>query len=93
MVFEGDLETVIQSLNSDSQCMLLFGHIIEVSHFLASSLGSYSFSHVKQKGNCVADKLARLAKCFFPNPQIWLEDVHSDATNIVLFDKSFLLIE
>ena len=70
-----------------------FGHVIEVFRFLASSLGSYSFSHVKQKGNCIAGKLARLAKFVFSNPQIWLEDIYSDATNIVLFDRSFLLIE
>ena len=70
-----------------------FGRVIEVSRFLASSLGSYSFSHVKQKGNYVADKLAKLAKFVFSNPRIWLEDIYSDATNIVLFDTSFLLIE
>lgn len=74
-----------------------FGHVIEVFRFLASSLGSYSFSysfsHVKQKGNCIAGKLARLAKFVFSNPRIWLEDIYSDATNIVLFDRSFLLIE
>lgn len=35
------------------------------------------FSHVKRKGNAVANNLAKLAKHSIA-PQIWLEDIHSD---------------
>ena len=66
--------------------MAPFGHLIEDSLQLVASFRSFSFSHVKRKGNCVADKLAKLARGSHL-PQIWLEDIHSDATNLVLFDK------
>lgn len=63
VMFEGDSDIVIiRSLNSESPCMAPFGHIIEDSRSIASSLRYHSFSHMKRSGNCVADKLAKLAK-------------------------------
>lgn len=87
VVFEGASEAIIKSLNSDEVCMAPFGHLIEDFLQLVASFRSYSFSHVKRKGSCVADKLAKLARGSHL-PQIWLEDIHSDATNLVLFDRS-----
>ena len=89
LVFEGDSEIIYKHLVSDSTCMTAFGHIIEDSRRLATRLRSVSFSHVRRKGNTVADKLAKLAK-FLYEPQIWLEDIHSDVTNFVILDRSFL---
>ena len=63
VMFEGDSDIVIiRSLNSESPCMAPFGHVIEDSRSIASSLRYHSFSHVKRSGNCVADKLAKLAR-------------------------------
>ena len=83
-----DAETIIKSLNSDEVCLVPLGHLIEDSLQLISSFRSFAFSHVKRKGNCVADKLAKLAKGS-PLSQIWLEDIHNDATNLVMFVRSF----
>ncbi|XP_050281288.1 uncharacterized protein LOC126722181 [Quercus robur] len=81
-------ETIIKSLNSDEFCLAPFGHLIEDSLQLISSFRSLAFSHVKRKGNCVANKLAKQAKGSTLS-QIWLEDIHSDATNLVMLDISF----
>ena len=89
VVFEGDSEIIYKHLVSDSTCTTAFSHIIEDSRRLATRLRSVSFSHVRRKGNTVADKLAKLAK-FLYEPQIWLEDIHSDVTNFVILDRSFL---
>ena len=88
VVFEGDAEIIINSLNSDKECMASFGLLIEDSQQLVASFRAFAFSYVKRKGNGVADKLAKLVReSHFP--RIWLEDIHSDATNLVLFDRSF----
>ena len=89
MVFKVDSEIIYNHLVSDSTCMTAFGHIIEDSRCLATSLRSVSYSHVRWKGNRVADKLAKLAK-FLYEPQIWIEDIHSDVTNYVILDKSIM---
>ena len=88
VIFEGDAEIIINSLTTDGECMASFGHLIEDSTQLAASLRAFAFSHVKRKGNSVADKLAKLARGSLV-PRIWLNDIHSDATNLVLYDRSF----
>lgn len=82
VMFEGDSDTVIRSLNSESRCMAPFGHITEDSRSIASSLRYHSFSHVKRRGNFVVDKLAKLAKYYCT--QIWMEDIHREAHNLAL---------
>ena len=89
VIFEVDSEIIYNHFVSDSTCMTAFGHIIEDSRRLATSLRSVSFSHVRRKGNRVADK-PKSAK-FLYEPQIWIEDIHSDVTNYVILDRSFLL--
>ena len=87
VIFEGDSETVISHLNSKSPCLASFSHIIDNSCSIATSFRYYSFIHTKRMGNNVDDKLAKLAKCC-NSPQIWLENIHCDATNFVMMDKS-----
>ena len=65
------------------------GHIIEESHSLATKLRMVFFTHTKRKGNNVADKLTKLVKNLY-EPQVWLEDIHSNVTDLVTFDRSFL---
>ena len=89
VVFEVASEIIHKHLKLDLPCLAAFGHIIDDARLLISSLRNASFTHVRQKGNIVADKLAKLAK-FLYEPQIWLEDIHSDVTNFVLLDKSLM---
>ena len=88
-VFKGDSEVIYKQFVLDSTCTAAFGHIIEDSRRLTTSLISASFSHVRHNENKVADKLAKLAK-FFYEPQILLEDIHCDVTNLVILDRSLL---
>ncbi|XP_075645363.1 uncharacterized protein LOC142616385 [Castanea sativa] len=90
VIFEGDSRTIYNLLTSNVPCLAPFGHIIDDSRILASNLRNASFSHVKRDGNAVADKLAKLAKHLY-EPQIWLEDIHGNATNLVILDRNFLL--
>nr|POE59978.1 hypothetical protein CFP56_03573 [Quercus suber] len=88
VIFKGDSKTIINYLKSDEDYLASFGHLIEDSRHLASSFQAVTFSHVKRNGNNVADKLAKLARqCHVP--RMWVEDIHSDASNFVLMDRSF----
>ena len=64
-LFEGDSATVINYIQAGPPCLASFGHIIEDAINLTSNPCYCSFSHVLQKGNIVADKVAKLAKVFF----------------------------
>ena len=90
VIFEVDSEIIYRHLVSDSICMTAFGHIIEDSRRLITSLRKVSFTHVRRNGNRVADKLAKLAKYLY-EPQVWIEDIHRDVTDYVTLDRSFLL--
>ena len=69
-VFEGDSATVLNYIQAGPPRLASFGHIIDDAINLSSFLCHCSFSHVRRKGNTVADKLAKLAKlCFVP--KIW----------------------
>ena len=91
VVFEGDCEVVFKHLTTADSSWASFGHITDEVRALASNMRTSSFSHIKRSGNAVTDKLAHLAK-FSANPQIWIEDVHCNAKNLVIIDKSFLSI-
>ena len=88
VVIEGDSETIIKHFSSESDCLTSFGNMVENSKGAALNFHSCSFSHVKRNGNVVANKLAKLIKHSIV-PQIWLKDVHSDATYLVCVEKSF----
>ena len=49
------------------------------------------FSHIRGKGNVMANKLAKLAK-YLVVPQVWLEDIPSDVDSLVLIESSFAVI-
>jgi len=88
-VFEGNSEVIFKHLTTNQPCMATFGHIIEVSRSLSARLRQASVSHTKRKGNNVVDKLAKLAKHLY-EPQVWLEDIHSNVMNLVILDRDFL---
>ena len=91
VVFEGDSKVVFKHLTAAASSWASFVHITDEARALASNMRAASFSHVKHSGNAVADKLARLAKCS-SDPQIWIEDIHCNANNLVIIDRSFLSI-
>jgi len=88
VVFKGDFATILNYINVGAPCLAPFGHIIEDSINLTSLLSHCSFSHVRRKGNAIADKLAKLAK-FCIVPKVWLEDI--DVNSLVLVDISLAL--
>lgn len=83
VVFKGDSETIFKHLCSDQPSMAAFGHLVGDAGSLAATLRSLQFSHIKRKGNMVADKLAKLAKTLY-EPTIWFEDIHRDVAPLVL---------
>ena len=89
MMFEGDSEVIINHLKADQPCLIAFGHIIEEARALSGKLRTTSFSHTRRKGNNVADKLAKLAKNLH-EPQVWMEDIHSNAMQFVILDRGFM---
>ena len=89
VVFEGDSEVIFKLLTAEQPCMSAFGHIIEDSRSLAARLRLATFTHTKRQGNNVADNLAKLAKNLY-EPQVWLEDIHSNVTELVTADRFFL---
>ena len=91
VVFEGDSEVIFKHLSSYQPSMAALGHIVEDARSLAAMLRRFSFSHLKHKGNMVADKLTKQAK-FLYEPKIWPDDIHSDAAIFVIFDKFFVLV-
>lgn len=90
VVFKGDFATVLNYINVGAPCLAPFGHIIEDSINLTSLLSQCSFSHVRRKGNAIADKLAKLAK-FCIVPKVWLEDIPNDVNSLLLVDISLAL--
>ena len=49
VVFEGDSETIIKALNSDSSCLSSFCHIVEDIRALVLNFALCVFSHVKRR--------------------------------------------
>ena len=74
VVFEGDSEVIFKLLTANQPC------IIEELRSLVARLRMASFTHTKRQGNNVADKLTKLAKNLY-EPQVWLEDIHSNVSN------------
>ena len=50
---EGDSLLVISALRDSRPSFTLYGHIIEETKLLASSLQWFNFKHVKREGNCL----------------------------------------
>ena len=59
VVLEGDSQTLITALKTDSHTLAHFGHIVQDIQYLASSLSDVSYSHVRNQCNTVAHSLAR----------------------------------
>ena len=85
--FEGDSEFVINSLRHGGLLHSSVGHLLKDTMFDASSLWSFSFSHVCRQGNSVAHALAQRARLSFPIV-VWKESVPPDIMSFVMSDIS-----
>lgn len=62
VIFERDAVNIINSLNTEEDCLASFGHLIEDSRQLVASFRDFAFSLAKRKGSRVVDKLTKLAR-------------------------------
>ena len=60
-ILEGDLETVIKTLNSEEESLSPFGHILTAAKKMTEST-CFSFSHVRKVGNSFANNLAKYTR-------------------------------
>ena len=84
-IFEGNSELVYRALTFDSFPRSSIDHIIKDTLSIVSSLGPYSFSHSRKRGNCVAHALARIVGSSFPM-LAWMENVPPDISRFVSVD-------
>lgn len=58
VMFEGDCMRVVQALNARGSCLTLYGHVIEETRRLGSTMESCSFHRIKREVNKLAQSLA-----------------------------------
>ena len=85
VVFEGDSEQVMKSLQWGGWDFSSSGHLIHDILSIVNSFVSTSFSHVCRQGNTVAHALAQRARHCFPI-SVWLDSYPMDITSFVLVD-------
>ena len=74
---EGDCSGVIKALIDPRRCSTLFGHVIDKSRSLGTSLQYCKFQHVLGEGNRLAHTLARRA-VLSADTVVWVESLPSD---------------
>ena len=83
--FEGDSKFVINSLRHGELLHSSVGYLLKDTMSYASSLRSFSFSHVSRQGNSVAHVLAQRERLSFPIV-VWMESVPPDINSFVMLD-------
>ena len=63
--FEGDTEVVWRALKSADEAHSSIGEIIKDTMSIVGLLRTFSFSHTRRQGNCVAHPLAKSTIVFF----------------------------
>ena len=85
VVVEGDSLQVIKAVNSSKRSKTTYGHIIDETRLLSSSLSCCNFVHVQREGNKLAHALARQA-AVSADTDVWMEDLPHDLYDVLLFD-------
>ncbi|XP_075649675.1 uncharacterized protein LOC142620145 [Castanea sativa] len=85
VIFEGDAEGVIKVLSQRDAAQSSVGRLVKDFRSIASSLGTFSLSHIRRQGNNVAHALARRARFSFPL-LVWMENVPPNILHCVLED-------
>ena len=83
--FEGDFEVVWRALRTVDGAYSSIGEIIKDTISIVGLLRTFSFSHTKQQGNCVAHVLAKRAIVSFPL-LVWMVHVPTDISHVVISD-------
>ena len=83
--FEGDSEVVWRALRTADGAHSSMGEIIKDTMSILGSLRTFSFSHTRRQGNCVAHALAKRAIVSFPL-LVWMEHVPADISYVVISD-------
>nr|XP_023908469.1 uncharacterized protein LOC112020139 [Quercus suber] len=81
--FEGDSEVVWRALKVVNEAHSAMGVIIKDTMSIVGSLRTFSFSHTRRQGNCVAHALAKRAIVSFPL-LVWMEHVPTDISHVVI---------
>ena len=81
-VFEVDSEIIDKALSTDVTPFSSFGHIVEDTKSIASSLVNFSFSHTRRQGNFVAHALARRARLSC-RLLVWMESLPLDVSKFL----------
>ena len=83
VIFEGDSEIIIKTINKGELMSSSFGHILNDINLLSKSFQQVSFCHTRRQGNRVAHGLARMA-CNFSDYQVWMMFLRTYLLYIVL---------
>ena len=84
-IFEGDSESVYKALKSGDVGHASIGQYVKDIMSISGSIRTFSFSHTRRQGNCVAHALAKRARFAFPL-LVWMEHVPPDVIPFVLSD-------
>ena len=87
MIFEGDLEVVIQAIKADTADQSMYGHIVDDILHQTAQMRFSDFCHVKRICNKVADALAKKAKAGLEF-KVWIENIPGDIIPLPLDDLS-----
>lgn len=84
-IFEGDSEIVYKALKAGDEGHASIGQFVKDIMSIAGSLRTFSFSHIRRQGNCVAHALAKRASFSFPL-LVWMEHVPPDVYPFAISD-------
>jgi len=84
-VFEGDSEVVYKALKVVDVDHSSIGQYVKDIMSIIGSLRTFSFSHIRRQGNCVAHALAKKVRFSFPL-LVWIEHIPSDVIHFVISD-------
>ena len=74
-----------RALKSADEAHSSVGEIIKDTMSIGGSLRTFSFSHTRRQGNCVAHALAKSTIVSFPL-LVWIEHVPTNISHVVISD-------
>ena len=83
IILEGDFETTIRAMQSESYSAACFGHILSDIKALSTHFRKLVFRHTCRQGNKVAHSLASAACNFYPF-STWIEEVPVSSVDVYL---------
>ncbi|XP_030958373.1 tropinone reductase-like 3 [Quercus lobata] len=87
-IFEGDSESVYKALKSGDVGHSSIGQYVKDIMSISGLIRTFSFSHIRRQGNCVAHVLTKRARFAFPL-LVWMEHVPPDVIPFSKFGKRY----